>query len=250
MLAHRDGVRWRGFWRRFVILAVAALAITAVTYQVVPDAYIFFGILHAIAVFSLLGLAFLRLPWWVCGLAAIGAIAMKWAASPAFNWPPIVWLGLSDPLPVSNDFEPLFPWFGAVLLGMAIAKTGFIDWLGWWRGSGPISRALRWAGRYSLVIYLSHQVVLIGALYLFILAFGTGAIGEVNRQNFNPSCQADCLSREFSEPFCQSFCVCMADRIDAEDQWEAIAPTAQTTSRDAILRRLGQSCIAEIGGSD
>lgn len=250
VLAHRDGIRWRGFWRRFAILAVAAVAITVITYQAVPNAFIFFGILHAIAVFSLLGLAFLRLPWWLCGLAAIGVIAMKWAASPAFNWLPIIWLGLSDPPPVSNDFEPLFPWFGAVLLGMAIAKTGAIDRLGGWRGTGPIGRPLRWAGRHSLVIYLAHQVVLIGALYLVTLVFGAGDASDAYRQGFGPSCRAKCQDEAFSADFCDAYCSCLADRIGSEDLWRAIGPEELASSDQAIFTQMVQACAAEAGNDN
>ncbi|MEM7445549.1 MAG: heparan-alpha-glucosaminide N-acetyltransferase [Pseudomonadota bacterium] len=244
VLAHREGIRWRGFWRRFIILAIAALVITIASYQFVPQAFIFFGILHAIAVFSLIGLAFLRLPWWLCGLAAAGAIAMQYAASPAFNWPPIVWLGLSDPPPVSNDFEPLFPWFGAVLLGMAIAKTGIVDWLAGWRGTDPLSRALGWAGRYSLAIYLVHQVVLIGALYLFTQVFGAGDAASAYRQGFGPSCQINCQTEDFSVDFCTAYCTCLADEIDAEDLWQAIAPDTLSASDQLIFNRMVQSCAA------
>lgn len=248
VLAHRDGMRWRGFWRRFAILAIAALAITIVTYQFVPQAFIFFGILHAIAVFSLLGLAFLRLPWWLCLAAAIVVIAMQQAASPAFNWPPIVWLGLADPPPVSNDFEPLFPWFGAVLLGMAIAKTGFVDWLGGWQGADPLGRVLRWAGRYSLPIYLIHQVVLVGALYLFTLVVGTSEATSAYRQGFGPSCRTNCAAEDFSAPFCEAYCTCLADRIEAEDLWQAIGPAELSSSDQSLFTDMVQSCAAEAGG--
>ncbi|TGR73602.1 DUF1624 domain-containing protein, partial [Mesorhizobium sp. M2D.F.Ca.ET.223.01.1.1] len=48
-LAHGRKIRWPGFWKRLAMVAVAAAAISAVTYFVTPDGFIFFGILHEIA---------------------------------------------------------------------------------------------------------------------------------------------------------------------------------------------------------
>ena len=55
VLANRNGIRWPAFWKRFAMIVVAAAAITLVTLYVTPDAFIFFGILHEIALASLLG---------------------------------------------------------------------------------------------------------------------------------------------------------------------------------------------------
>ena len=74
-LGHARGIRWKGFLRRLAMVAGAALAITLVTYIAVPTGFIFFGILHQIALASVLGLAFLRLPAVVTLLAAAAVIA-------------------------------------------------------------------------------------------------------------------------------------------------------------------------------
>ncbi len=90
------GIRWRGFLIRLAMVAGAALAISVVTYIAVPGAFIFFGILHEIALASLLGLAFLRLPALVTLVVAAAVIAAPFYARAAmFDHPWWWWLGLS-----------------------------------------------------------------------------------------------------------------------------------------------------------
>src|SRR5690606_12637101 len=121
-LAHGSGVRWTGFLRRLAMVAGAAAAISIATFLAVPDAFIFFGILHQIALASLFGLTFLRLPWALTLVAAAAVIAAPhFLRSSFFDHPAWWWVGLSTSLPRSNDYVPVFPWFGAVLAGIAAA---------------------------------------------------------------------------------------------------------------------------------
>ena len=85
----------RGFWQRFSLVAVAALAMSVVTLVATPDRFIFFGILHGIALASLLGLRFLRLPALLTLLVAAVVIAAPFYLSSAiFDHPALWWVGL------------------------------------------------------------------------------------------------------------------------------------------------------------
>jgi uncharacterized membrane protein len=59
-LVHKNKIKWDKVWPRFVKLALAALAITVVTYFLFPRNWIYFGTLHCIATASLLALPFLN----------------------------------------------------------------------------------------------------------------------------------------------------------------------------------------------
>ena len=87
-----------------LMVAAAALVITVATWFATPDSFIFFGILHQIALASLLGLAFVNLPALVtlavAGLVITAAFFMQ---ADIFNHPLLWWVGLSTSAPRSND---------------------------------------------------------------------------------------------------------------------------------------------------
>ncbi len=130
VLAHGRGIRWRPMAKRLLQIIAAAAAISAVTWYMTPDSFIFFGILHQIALASVLGLLFLNLPPGLTAAVAVLVVAAPhYLASDFFNTPILAWVGLSTVPPRSNDYVPLFPWFGAVLAGIAAARIG--EHLGW-----------------------------------------------------------------------------------------------------------------------
>ena len=170
VLAHGDGIRWRSFLRRFAMIAGAAFVITVATRVAIPHAFIYFGILHSIAAASLLGLAFLRAPvWLILAAAALAAALPEVARASLFDTRWLAWTGLAASSPPSFDFVPVLPWVSACLAGIAAARTG--QAIGLWDrlrdpAPAPLLRYLSWPGRHSLVIYLVHQPVLIGLLWL------------------------------------------------------------------------------------
>jgi uncharacterized membrane protein len=168
-LAHGQGIRWGAFWRRFAILAAAAALVTTASIWLVPGGPIWFGILHAIAATSLLGLIALRPPWPVTLTLAAAIFAGAWMGrSPAFDPLWLVWTGLSETRLTMGDYVPLIPWAAPALAGIAFARALRIDR---WRGRTP-SRTLHtltFPGRHSLVIYLIHQPILFGLFNAWVL---------------------------------------------------------------------------------
>lgn len=168
-LAHDGGLRWPAFWRRFGRLIAAAALVTAGTYAALPDYFVYFGILHCLAASSLIGLAFLRLPALVTAASGTAVMLASYhMPADAFNAPGLRFLGLATLPAVSVDFEPLLPWVGPFLLGLAAAKLasgfGLLPILS--LPATPILRKLAWPGQHSLAIYLAHQPVLMGLIWL------------------------------------------------------------------------------------
>ncbi len=147
-LAHGRDIRWPAFWSRFAKVAGGAVLVSLASIWFVPGGTILFGILHAIAATSLLGLAALRLPWPVTLALAAAIFAAAWGPRfPAFDPLWLVWTGLAETRPA--------------LAGIAFARA---LWLDRWPGAAPsrLVRRLTFPGRHSLVIYLIHQPILIG----------------------------------------------------------------------------------------
>ena len=157
-LSARGGIRWRAFGRRLALLVLAAAAVTVGTLYAMGSA-VTFGILHAIALFSVLALPVLRAPAWVPALLAVVVFAVPFAVqSEAFSAPWFYPLGL-DPTPIpSFDYEPIFPWFAAMLAGIALAPYVPLP------RSDRAGDLLARMGRHSLAIYLLHQPILFGLL--------------------------------------------------------------------------------------
>ena len=125
-------------------------------------------------------------------------------AHEAFSAPWLVWLGLGTRTTFPNDFVPIFPWFGCVLAGIALAKI--VDFTRF-AGSAPLSppmRLLGLAGRNSLIVYLLHQPLLYGAFSLAAMA----AAPRVDReaQGFLSSCQSQCRAAGGEAALCVRVC--------------------------------------------
>lgn len=244
-LAHGDGIRWKGYWRRLAMIAVAALAISLVTYVAVPGGFIFFGILHQITLASVLGLLFLRVPALLTLLLAAAVIAAPlFLRSSFFDHPAWWWVGLSSSNPRSNDYVPLFPWFGAVLAGIGFtrlaASAGLLTRLAG-LNAGQWSRPLILAGRHSLAFYLVHQPVLIALVWLFSQAYPAQV--QTREVQFRQSCEATCEQTRDAE-FCTRYCACMLEKLEQDDSLDQLfAGNESAELRSRIDESAGQCTL-------
>ena len=164
---------WRRFWERWAQIAGCALLVTAGSYWMFPRSFIYFGVLHGIAL--MLVIVRLTAGWgrslWLAGAVAL---AMKPLAVLAHQrWPELEflnqmawnWLGLIDRKPVTEDYVPLFPWLGVMWWGLAAGQWLLAERRQWVERAVPAAAApLAWLGRWSLSWYMLHQPVLIAAM--------------------------------------------------------------------------------------
>nr|WP_281351960.1 heparan-alpha-glucosaminide N-acetyltransferase [Microvirga makkahensis] len=245
-LAHAHGFRRLQFLRRLAKVGGAALAVTLVTFFAFPNSYIFFGILHCIAASSVLALPFLRLPSAPSLLAAIFFLAgPQLFTSPALDAPYLDWLGLGSTDPMTNDYVPIFPWFGMVLVGIAVGKTLMPRKstlaLARWRARNAPAKTLLWAGRKSLPIYLVHQPLLLALLYGVLLITGPHPAAEA--RPFMNDCVATCLMQNADAGTCRSVCSCTVDTLRHEDLWRRVLSGSTTAGDRVRISRTAQQCL-------
>jgi uncharacterized membrane protein len=247
VLGHGRGVRWTAFWRRFAVLLAAALLVSAGTYAVFPDYFVFFGVLHAIALFSLCALPLLRAPvWLVLALAAVFLLAPTLLVFPAFSDRWLAWIGFWDESPPTTDIVPFFPWFGLVLLGLAAMRMLLASR---WRALVEGWRAGRWsrwlvvAGRWSLVIYLLHQPLLFGGLQLLAQVQQPATLAG-NIASFTRSCETGCAENNRPLAYCQRYCSCALEQVERDNLWSLLNTENQTPAGLQALESVRQLCSA------
>ena len=252
VLAHFPQIRWRSIWYLFAVVAGAALAISLATRIAFSNEWIYFGILHNIALSSLIGLAFLHLPvLFTAGavVAIVAAMIVNYGLIPgildssAFNTRLLGWLGFAEIPPRSNDYVPLFPWIAALLAGIATARLAVSrNWLPRLAALQAAPNLLSKAGRHSLVIYLVHQPLLISAVYLFSLM--QPAPPPDPRVGYMLSCETACRGENNDPGLCQRFCGCTADRLISQSLLVPLQ-SGQGSPQDDRVQSLAQQCSIE-----
>lgn len=204
-IASAQGQNWQRFWRRWLQVAGGAALVSLSTYWAFEQRFVSFGVLHGIAImliitrllaqnlrpryFVALGLGIIALHFFYQAQVRTGS-----SLPAAFDSRWLNWLGLVSHKPATEDFVPLLPWLGVMLLGAALGlllqaqskKQASLT-----SAAGPstavqglsanglahdyavppngvldiVLRPLIFLGQHSLPFYLLHQPIFWGLLY-------------------------------------------------------------------------------------
>lgn len=153
------------------------LLITVATYFFIGRGFVIFGILHLLGTSIIVAYPFLHLNKWISLAAGLVVIALGiYFERFLVSYPWLIWLGIKQSGIYMVDYYPLFPWSGIALIGVFAGKSLYPH--GMSRFSWPdlsqvsLIRSLRFLGRHSLLIYLTHQPILIGVLFVSVSFVG------------------------------------------------------------------------------
>ena len=134
---------------------------------------IYFGVLHCLGVCMLLWPLFKRLPVWALGLLGLGLTVLGlWiSGNVVVDFPWLIPLGLVPGDFASSDYFPLLSNLGFFLVGAFLGKTLYRKketLLPRVNPANPVLAFFSLLGKWSLPVYLLHQPIITGLLYLIL----------------------------------------------------------------------------------
>jgi uncharacterized membrane protein len=164
-----QGQRWPRFWQRWAQVAGCALLVSIGSYLMFPKSFIYFGVLHGIAVMLIILRLTAHFGRWLWPLGFVALVLPHVVAHPFFDTRWTNWTGLVTRKPVTEDFVPLLPWLGVMWWGLAAGQWILQHRRRWLTDPAPkLGRPLAALGRWSLSFYMLHQPVLIGCLMAYV----------------------------------------------------------------------------------
>jgi uncharacterized membrane protein len=182
-IAVAQGQSWPRFWRRWAQIVGCAALVTLGSVLMFPKSFIYFGVLHGMAVMLVVARLSAGCGRWLWPMGAL-ALALKFAGpwaldagwlDAAFNAKHLNWIGLISVKPITEDYVPLLPWMAVVWWGMAATQWYLRRLAVRALPVAPVAPGLRplaFLGRWSLSYYMLHQPVLLAGLWLWQQAQG------------------------------------------------------------------------------
>jgi uncharacterized membrane protein len=168
-VALHAGQGWPRFWKRWAQVAGCAVLVSAGSAVMFPQSFIYFGVLHGLAVMLVLCRLAAPLRAWLWPLAAVCVALPRFVQHPFFDTRFTNWTGLVTHKPVTEDYVPVLPWLGVMLFGLAAGQWLLANRPQVLTGALPAAlsfplKPMAALGRWSLSFYMVHQPVLLGCL--------------------------------------------------------------------------------------
>lgn len=166
----KNGSYQRIYIRAAKLLGIASV-ITLITAIIFDEGTILFGILHFLAIASLIGIPCYNLGIYNIFLSAfIFLFSFFIIEQISISSSYLIWLGIAPSNFLTFDYFPIFPWFGLYNIGLYIGKQFYIAQQPLKAPSfyQKVFSPLCFLGQHTLIIYLIHQPILFGLGYFFL----------------------------------------------------------------------------------
>ena len=168
VLADANKMSDERFWRHVGAIAGCAVLVSAASYLMFPQTFIWFGVLHAIAVTLVIARPLVHFPRTAFLIGCVVIAAGIAFSHPVFNQFALGWIGFLTVKPYAEDYVPLFPWAGVVLCGIAVGHELVRNRFAVLAPIAAPPPRLAWLGRHTLAVYMLHQPVLLGVLWVLL----------------------------------------------------------------------------------
>ena len=165
--------------RRGLIVLGCGLVVSAVTVAMykfgiaIKAVIIYFGVLHCLGACMILWALLRRCPTWMLSIGGAVFVALGlWFRTLTVRSRWLFWLGLLYDGFTTSDYFPLLPFLGFFLLGAVLGRLLYRQKRSLLPGvdpRSPVPAVLQWLGRWSLPIYMLHQPIITGLLYLILI---------------------------------------------------------------------------------
>lgn len=173
-IATAQGQTWRRFWKRWAQVAGCAVAVSVGSAFMFPGSFIYFGVLHGMAVMLIIARLSAPLGRWLWALGALAVALPAFVQHPFFDTRWTNWVGLVTAKPITEDYVPVLPWLGVMWWGLAATQWLLARHPAWLAGATAApSRGLALLGRWSLTFYMVHQPLLLGGLMAWLTFWRT-----------------------------------------------------------------------------
>ncbi len=162
--------------KRGVKTLLAGLLVTAVTYFAIPDQLIIFGILHffgvAMLLYAAVGRFLKKIPMVIGAVVSLVLFIISFqvysveinTSSELLNLTLSI-IGFNTGV-ISADYYPLLPWIFIFLAGCFLGRPFKNGTVPKFFKSNPV-KPLSFVGRHTLLVYLIHQPIIYGGMYLW-----------------------------------------------------------------------------------
>jgi uncharacterized membrane protein len=165
------------FVKRGLFIFMLGLFITLVTWFLIGERFIIFGILHLIGLSIIITIPLINSKWFnlFVGLVLIVVGFMTYSVRIDSSW--FILIGIRPRGFYTLDYFPLLPWLGVVLIGIFIGNHLYTNYKRQFSipelGENTVVKTIGFLGRHSLFIYLIHQPLIITVLMsLGLIEFG------------------------------------------------------------------------------